>query len=1598
MKRGKALCRILAVLLICALVAGFAPVAETISAPAQETAAGAETAETVTDVLPSGEDGDPDAAKDPDETPNPGETKDPGETPNPGETPDPGETPNPDETPAEPTIVSAKDTTEAVWAQSRTVTIQTAGPVDKVQYRVEDTEEWKSAAAGKKNGEYQFVLTESSNEVVTYQVRALNKKEESKTVEVKVGKIDATAPTVEVSHSEAWDYYKVKDYYVEISDKLSGNELSGLDLSSIQIQVFYYNRKGDKEYLNSNDYRLRDLNNKFNKAKKEYKGGVFDFLFTIHKYKDALNEHYEFDIEVSVNDNVGNKSSYIPKASSESYGSVDCKVTPELTANKAGELVYLVGDQSEVKLTGMEANQDIYIYVNNYSKDNKFVSKSKTDGDGVATINLGQELKAIGKKVPEKTVFSIVLQAGKSEATLPLYYVSGAPAVHSVDFYNSSAIKNFIHTITGGLMFAKSNELTIKPEESEATGEKTVGAAYYWKEEDAKQPENPMQLKNPTLVDNGQGGIELNKNDKSWKQAEDMIIPCPKDDNFSGYLHVVVWNEVGTCTQYVYKAETGKELKLTNYGVFNGADNGVAVFVTTPDGKEGKPYTAQRDVLDKNGDRTGTEDNWVKQVNFDVQWDESKLKTWLMDWAKKQPGYQGTETETEKISYDWSKFALAQNGVVVTATATAEDGKATEDKEVVSGQNSGQAKSFTIGGNVGSDGKNQISRNTPVRFTVTVSATVEKTTTPKNADGTTGKPLTGDVTVKESFTTEEIPVYVQNYLNVPTVTAEAQVTANRGTANEKKEPITGTDLKDGETYGWYNGYNNVLTSLKLTKCSKSNAPYTMEYTLTRPDKKPDEKEVTGSLSSAKLDENGLDAFKGFNEDGVYKLEVHATDAAGNESETAVYTIKYDVNAPDVHAVFSEKADKDPFYKQQRTIDIKVSDKLFDGNKNVTFDEELKKPDQNQKDGDYTLTGKMTNPDQRGVSIETTIQYTNGNPPVFDRDRDRTWTYTGAGKNPEGSPTLPSWSGTYKYGSVDGNIRDGDDYTLCITATDEAGNVTVTDANGKCTQNGQDIEKFCAYTFKGEEDGKTDFTIDQTTPEVSVRFDNNSVVNGKYFPAGRTATITVVEHNFYDKGVELTATGASGSTDWVHDGDTHTATVSFLNDADCKFAIEVTDKAGNICDNEAVNYGGSVAPGEFVIDTTAPTLALTGVNGPFADACTPGFEGQDANMSTEYELHLMRSVRENAADDATALCSRELVNISTTDIRAVFQNIPDMLDNAEYYSDGIYKLSVTIRDMADNTTTQEATFAVNRHGSFYIYGEALANLVTKQFAQNDFVDAQAGAWTIMEYNASPVQPDSVQLQIYRDNALVTSVTPEIKGGMDDATGLYRYVYELDRNMFAQDGLYKVQVRSTDEAGNLSENIDEVDDNGNVTTPEKYQCTLSFVIDNVDPEFKQITGLEKRRYREDSHEINFAVADTYGLARVSVLSGETVVAEYLCAAEIDALGGETKLAANQKPMPDELTLESVSGDVMLRGGKSTQTITFVAVDKAGNTYTTGSADQKPLSFHQKVTISTNGFVLYIHNTWAVVLTVVALAAVAFGVWYGVSKKKKREGAAS
>ena len=112
----------------------------------------------------------------------------------------------------------------------------------------------------------------------------------------------------------------------------------------------------------------------------------------------------------------------------------------------------------------------------------------------------------------------------------------------------------------------------------------------------------------------------------------------------------------------------------------------------------------------------------------------------------------------------------------------------------------------------------------------------------------------------------------------------------------------------------------------------------------------------------------------------------------------------------------------------------------------------------------------------------------------------------------------------------------------------------------------------------------EFTIDQTAPVVEVAFDNNDVRNGKYYNAGRTATITVTEHNFDPSLVSVETNGAVGS--WSTNGDVHTLTVSFSADGVYNLAVSGADQAGNAMTPYQAD--------EFVVDTQAPEITFGGV--------------------------------------------------------------------------------------------------------------------------------------------------------------------------------------------------------------------------------------------------------------------------------------------------------------------------------------------------------------------------------------------------------------------
>ena len=135
--------------------------------------------------------------------------------------------------------------------------------------------------------------------------------------------------------------------------------------------------------------------------------------------------------------------------------------------------------------------------------------------------------------------------------------------------------------------------------------------------------------------------------------------------------------------------------------------------------------------------------------------------------------------------------------------------------------------------------------------------------------------------------------------------------------------------------------------------------------------------------------------------------------------------------------------------------------------------------------------------------------------------------------------------------------------LVITATDNVGNTT------------QMIK---------------DFAVDTLAPRVTVSYDNNSVLNDKYFKADRVATITVEDINFNADTTPITT--EVEDMGWSKNGDVYTTTRIYNVDGDYTFAMQSTDKANNQSEIDLTNGGVNAAPAEFTVDKTAPVISIS----------------------------------------------------------------------------------------------------------------------------------------------------------------------------------------------------------------------------------------------------------------------------------------------------------------------------------------------------------------------------------------------------------------------
>lgn len=578
------------------------------------------------------------------------------------------------------------------------------------------------------------------------------------------------------------------------------------------------------------------------------------------------------------------------------------------------------------------------------------------------------------------------------------------------------------------------------------------------------------------------------------------------------------------------------------------------------------------------------------------------------------------------------------------------------------------------------------------------------------------------------------------------------------------------------------------------------------------------------------------------------------------------------------------------------------------------------------------------------------------------------------RNAEG--TAPTHSAP-KFTQGSGN-RDDDTYVYTVTYSNDG----IYSFDMKYTDRAGNKNQTIDY---GNSVAPTKFVVDKTLPVINVSYDNNDARNEKYFNAYRTATVTVTEHNFDVNRVTITGTASLDGNavkfpdaSWSNSGDTHVATIKYDTDADYTFDISMDDMAGNKS-NEA-NYGSSVAPKDFVVDTTIDKPVIGGVeNGnSYKDSVLPKIDFSDINFK-DVKVTLLRTRKDEINKDVTS----DYINVSTNDKGGSFAATEDTFKKIQE-NDGIYTLSVQITDKAENTSSDEVTFTVNRFGSVYSLGTYLSNDLNDKYVQsidNDIV--------ITEYNPDRLVEGNLDVVVTRDGSPVEygdgelTISPVVNElAKIGSSGWYQYEYTISKNVFTDDngnpidGIYKVYVGSEDTVGNKSENI------------SYDESSVLFRLDHTAPTIKSVSGLDKKIVNADEQKVSYEVFDAIGIDSIDVYYYDGN------GTRVDHIRSTDKGNTDVTDILSDLT--NYTGSFTIGSSTTSEPVRIVIKDLAGNVTDTDSKDFDidSIDFNRAITVSTNFFVRWFANKIVFGCSIAAIIAVGGGLAFFIAIRKRRK----
>lgn len=605
-------------------------------------------------------------------------------------------------------------------------------------------------------------------------------------------------------------------------------------------------------------------------------------------------------------------------------------------------------------------------------------------------------------------------------------------------------------------------------------------------------------------------------------------------------------------------------------------------------------------------------------------------------------------------------------------------------------------------------------------------------------------------------------------------------------------------------------YRDDVKGVEISVVDHSLDPGQIALTMTKDDEvyEVDPLVVNGETAANQYD---------FTDDGNYRIELEATDRAGNTVKINPIEFTIDKYGPDLSI---SKITDGGHYQELTGVEVKAIDlTLTETNLEIKRNGKtissgpLKKSIwrgwwQAVKVVDFAEEGKyeliLTASDFVGNQSVKTVAFTiDQQSPVIE--------FSGIGKD------AFVQKGTLTINVKEANFAENTVKITAVRKVDRKGEAVPYEEIGPWENTGENSSLEHLLDKDGDYDviveavdkaGNTakeswQFTIDSVKPVIAI---SNRDEQNRFYSGSKEVTISVQERNFEGNQVTITATKkveANGDKEaislgeWKNDGELSSLSYVFSDDAEYELTVRAVDAAGNVGDMQSVM---------FTVDKKAPELGIAGVdNGEhYNHNRTVDFTLTDRNID------LAGTVLTVTKDDAPYLAVGQLEQSGTTAKRSF-----------TFTEEGTYAAQLSAKDLAGNETVlPKVTFVIDK---------------TKPVLNIGGVDDQS-------YNPTAKRNVTVSVdeRYFSTNHVEVAAT---KDGRKLNIGEWKNTGKISTlsHDFVEDGLYTISVRAIDQAGN-----------GPVSAAK------TFTIDKVKPAI-EITGVENGQHYNVDKQVTATIKD-------------------------------------------------------------------------------------------------------------------------------------------